>query len=67
MVLDGLDGTLRAQGVLDDGVLIPGGLFLDGLLERNGFTRKRESLGKSEGGLVPHLRFLGSVRSLLHS
>ena len=67
MVLNGLDGTLRAERVLDDRVLVPSALLLDSLLYGDGFTGKGQRLGELERDFVPDLLFLGRVRALLNS
>ena len=67
VVFNGLDGALGAQGVLDDGVLVPGRLQLhasSGVLRS---TSERESLWSSEGGVGPNLVLSDAVASLLNS
>lgn len=67
VVLDGLDGRLRWEGVLDDSVLVPSWLLLDSLLHSDSFTCDGKGLGKLESNLVPDLLFPGRVGSLLYS
>ena len=65
VVFNGLDGALSAEWVLDDGVLVPGGLESDrgsGIL---GLAGKSESLGSSEGGVGPNLVLSDAVGTLL--
>ena len=67
VVFNGLDGALSAQGVLDDGVLVPGGLSLHASSGVLGGTRQSESLGSSEGGIGPNLVLSDAVATLLNS
>ena len=67
VVLNGLDGGLAAQGVLDDSELVESVVSLDGLQEDLGTSLLHGSLRQSEGGFGPDLGFLGGVSSLLHS
>ena len=67
VVFNGLDGALGAQGVLDDGVLVPGGLNVHGISGILGLASKSESLGSSEGGVGPDLVLSDTVASLLDS
>lgn len=67
MIFDGLDGTLGTEGVLDDGVLVPGGLLLHGPLQSDGLTRSSKSLGELEGNLGPHLLLSDRMGTLLYS
>ncbi len=67
VVFNGLDGALSAQGVLDDGVLVPGRLNLNGSSGILGLAGKSESLGSSEGGVGPNLVLSDAVASLLNS
>ena len=55
VVLDGLDGRLGAAGVLHDGVLVPGDLLGNRVHDSLGLTGEGQSLGASEGGVVPLL------------
>ena len=65
VVFNGLDGALSAQGVLDDGVLVPGRLNLNGSSGILGLAGKSESLGSSEGGVGPNLVLSDAVGTLL--
>ncbi len=65
-VLNGLDGALSAQGVLDDGVLVKGRLLLHAGSRVLGLAGESEGLGSSEGGVSPNLVLSDSVASLLH-
>ena len=65
VVLDGLDGTLCAQRVLYDRVLVPGLLLLNALPGILGGTGECQSLGSSEGGVGPDLVLSDTVASLL--
>lgn len=67
MILNRLDGSLGAEGVLDNGVLVPGGLFLDRSLGGNGLACESGGRGKSESNLVPDLGLNCSVDALLNS
>ena len=67
VVLNGLDGALGGQGVLDDGVLVPGLLLLNTLALVLGLSGQLQSLGSSEGGLGPHLVLSDGVLALLDS
>ena len=67
VVLDCLDGALRAQRILDDCVLVPGALLLDSLLDSDGLARKSLGLGKLERDFGPYLLFSGRVGTLLNS
>ena len=66
VVFDGLDGALSAEGILDDGVLVPGLFLLDALSLILGFTSKGQGLGSSESGLGPHLVLSDGVSAFLH-
>ena len=66
VVFDGLDGALSAQWVLDDGVLVPGGLNLNASSGILGLAGKSESLGSSEGGVGPNLVLSDAVGTLLN-
>ena len=65
VVFNGLDGALSAQGVLDDSVLVPGRLNLNGSSGILGLAGKSESLGSSEGGVGPNLVLSDAVGTLL--
>ena len=65
VVFNGLDGALSAQGVLDDGVLVPGRLKLNGSSGILGLAGKSKSLGSSEGGVCPNLVLSDAVGTLL--
>ena len=67
VVFNGLDGALSAQRVLNDGVLVPGGLELDAASSVLGGTGESESLGSSEGGVGPNLVLSDGVAALLNS
>ncbi len=67
VVFNGLDGALGAQGVLDDGVLVPGRLQLHASSCVLRSTSERESLWSSEGGVGPNLVLSDAVASLLNS
>ena len=66
VVFNGLDGALSAQGVLDDGVLVPGGLDVNAGSSVLGLAGKSESLGSSEGGVGPNLVLSDAVGTLLN-
>ena len=66
VVFNGLDGALSAQRVLDDGVLVPGGLNLNAGSGILGLAGKGESLGSSEGGVGPNLVLSDAVATLLN-
>ena len=66
VVFNGLDGALGAQGVLDDGVLVPGGLNVHGISGILGLASKSESLGSSEGGVGPNLVLSDAVGTLFN-
>ena len=67
VVLNGLDGGLGREGVVDHGELVHSGLLLDGVLDGDRLAGGGKSLGESEGGVSPDLGLGGSVGSLLHS
>ena len=66
MVFNCLDGTLGTSGVLNDGVLVPGLLFRDTVLDSFGLAGKSKSLGKSKGNFGPGLGLSSGVDTLLH-
>ena len=55
VVLNSLDGRLGRTGVLHDGVLVPGDLLGNRVHDSLGLTGEGQSLGASEGGVVPLL------------
>lgn len=65
--LNGLDGTLRAEWVSDDGVLVPSGLLLNTVFKGNGFSFKRQSFWKFERDLCPDLALGRSMSTFLYS
>ena len=67
VVLNGLDGGLTAQGVLDDSELVEGVVSLDGLQENLGGSLLGGGRWSPESGVGPDLRFLVGVRTLLDS
>ena len=67
VVLDRLDGALRAQRILDDCVLVPSALLFDGLLDGDGLARKGLRLGQLERDFGPDLLFSCRVGTLLNS
>ena len=67
VVFNGLDGALSAQGVLDDGVLVPGALNLHASSLVLGGTGKSKSLGSSEGCVGPNLVLSDGVATSLNS
>ncbi len=65
VVFNGLDGALGAQWVLNDGVLVPGRLNVNGSSGVLGLASKSKSLGSSEGGVCPNLVLSDAVGTLL--
>jgi len=65
VVLDVLDGGLRAQGVLDHGELIEGVLLLHSSQDVLGVSLLSESSGSLESNLGPDLSLSHGVGSLL--
>jgi hypothetical protein len=66
LVFNCLDGTFGASGVLNDGVLVPGLLLCDTVLDSFGLAGKGKSLGKSKGYFGPGLGLSSGVDTLLH-
>ena len=65
VVFNGLDGAFSAQGILDDGVLVPCGLLLNGSSHVLGLTGESQGLWSSEGCVGPNLVLSDGVAALL--
>ncbi len=67
VVLDGLNGTFGAEWVLDDSVLVPGGLLLDTLSFVLGLSGKLQCLWSSKCRVGPDFVLSDCVGALLDS
>lgn len=66
VVLDRFDGAVRADGLNNDGVLVPGRLLLHALDWGDGLASKGKGLWLAEGNLGPNLLSFLGMSAFLH-